>query len=267
MRSDHTGRTNLLENSEGRKFSSQMATVYRDDIKCLDETLQPHLADLGSLLLAQAETFFAPPGLCKSNTAVTIFDWDDTILCTSLLSSLDFPAEMPVNIKPLMEEMEDRAYRLLSEALALGPVYIVTNAVKGWVEDSAAQHLPGLMPLLSQLTVVSAREQFGYQNPDPGSWKKCAFLNLLKDIDFHQFQDIIVIGDSLYEMEAGLLMRNLFGLAYHLRIKLIKLKENPSAEVLSQQMDFLLGCFNLVALLPYDFYLRLEDGCDLEFQL
>ena len=30
----------------------------------------------------------------------------------------------------------------------------VTNAVSGWVQDSAAQHLPGLLPLLSRVTAL-----------------------------------------------------------------------------------------------------------------
>lgn len=70
------------------------------------------------------------------------------------MSSLDFPAEMPANVKPLMQDIEDQACHLLSEALAYGPTYIVTNAVDGWVLDSAAQHLPGLLSLGAVMNMI-----------------------------------------------------------------------------------------------------------------
>jgi len=253
--------------STGDTPSVGMETVYRDDIKCLD-TVQPHLADYGRLLLAslQGEPLLAPPGISKANSAVTIFDWDDTILCTSFLSSLDFPAEMPVNVKPLMQVIEDQASSLLLEALALGPVYIVTNAVDGWVMDSAAQHLPGLLPLLSRVTVISARGAHAHLYPDsPGLWKICAFFDLLNDIDFHAFQDIIVIGDSFYEMVAGEAVRNVFA---DVRVKLVKFKENPSAEVLSQQLTSLLLCFKELASTPiHNLFWRFDEGSNLELHL
>ena len=49
----------------------------------------------------------------------------------------------------------------------------------------------------------------------------------------------MVIGDSLYEMVAGQTVRDIFS---DLRVKLVKLKENPSAEALCQQLTSLLMC-------------------------
>jgi len=238
--------------------------VYRDDIKCLDETVQT-LADASLWLALDGETLLKPPGLSKTDSTVTIFDWDDTLLCTSLLTNLGFPDEVPSNFKASMQEIEDRAHRLISEALELGPTYIVTNAVSGWVQDSAAQHLPGLLPLLSRVTVISARGAYAYLYPDqPGLWKTCTFYNLVRDTDLHQFRDLIVIGDSFYEMVAGQLLRDMF---LDLRVKLIKLKESPSPEVLSQQLAAMLLCYKQVASNSTNIYWRLDEGCDLELKM
>ncbi|CAJ1371467.1 unnamed protein product [Effrenium voratum] len=242
-----------------------METVYRDDIKCLDETVQPHLADASLWLALQGETLLAPPGLSKSDSTVTIFDWDDTILCTSLLSTLGFPTEVPGDVKSVMKEIEDQACSLLTEALALGPTYIVTNAVSGWVQDSAAQHLPGLLPLLSRVTVISARSAYAYLYPDePSLWKTCTFYNLVKGTTLHEFRDVIVVGDSLYEICAGQLLGNLFP---DLCVKLVKLQENPSPETISQQLGSLMLCYKLVASNPSSLYWRLDEGSGQELQL
>lgn len=70
----------------------------------------------------------------------------------------------------------------------------------------------------------------------------CAFYSLLSEIDVYQrlvsawsaknfkgsyrCRDLVVIGDSLYEMVAGQTVRDIFS---DLRVKLVKLKEQLNA--------------------------------------
>ena len=69
--------------------------------------------------------------------AVFIFDWDDTILCTTYLSSFQFIDIGPEN-KALLTRLDDSSNRLLSRADLKGQkIYIITNAAKGWVEYSS----------------------------------------------------------------------------------------------------------------------------------
>jgi hypothetical protein len=69
-------------------------------------------------------------------TVVFIFDWDDTILCTSSLSSMHF-LEINNDAKNLLKKLDDTSSMLLSKVVAKGDVYIITNAAKGWVEHSS----------------------------------------------------------------------------------------------------------------------------------
>eukprot|EP00440_Ansanella_granifera_P072908 gb/GFBE01079121.1/.p1 GENE.gb/GFBE01079121.1/~~gb/GFBE01079121.1/.p1 ORF type:complete len:267 (+),score=42.65 gb/GFBE01079121.1/:1-801(+) len=206
----------------------------------------------------QADLLQPPQQLYHAST-VTIFDWDDTILCTSVLDSLGFPAEVPGDSKAVLQLIEDQARSLLLQALCLGPTYIVTNAMSGWVEESAARHLPGLLPLLSRVTVISARSAYAYLYPDqPGLWKTCAFFNLVKDTDGHQCRDLIVIGDSFYEMNAAQALCTIFA---NLRVKLIKLKEIPSLDDLFQQLITMLAWYKQVADCPSELFWRLDEAC------
>lgn len=68
--------------------------------------------------------------------AVFIFDWDDTVLCTSYLSSMQF-LEINNDAKNLLKKLDDISSNLLSKVVAKGEVYIITNAAKGWVEYSS----------------------------------------------------------------------------------------------------------------------------------
>lgn len=63
---------------------------------------------------------------------VFIFDWDDTILCTSSLSSMQF-LEINNDAKNLLKKLDETSSTLLSKVVPKGQVYIITNAAKGWV--------------------------------------------------------------------------------------------------------------------------------------
>eukprot|EP00913_Durusdinium_trenchii_P020972 g19707.t1 len=100
-------------------------------------------------------------------------------------------------------------------------------------------------------------------------WKCRAFLDLMLDKGL-QCRDLVVIGDSLYdaraesgslEMEAGSLIGQFF---QHVRVKMLKLKENPSVENLSQQLNTLQTCFKDVASIPNNFFVRLDEGSEVQ---
>lgn len=68
---------------------------------------------------------------------VFIFDWDDTILCTTYLSSFQF-LDIGPDTKSVLEKLDECSYRLLDRAKEKGQkIFIITNAAKGWVEYSS----------------------------------------------------------------------------------------------------------------------------------
>jgi hypothetical protein len=75
---------------------------------------------------------------------VTIFDWDDTLLCTTYLGSygfIDLPNEVNDQLATLNEsgvcDYNNFQSRLLQRAADHGDTFIITNAAQGWVEYSS----------------------------------------------------------------------------------------------------------------------------------
>jgi len=114
----------------------------------------------------------------KYETAI-LFDWDDTLLCTSFIS----PSGVYKNVqlsKAVMQSikvLERTTKRMLEQAVAIGRVYIITNACDGWVQFSCKTFMPEVLPILSKITIISARAR--YEKKYPGQvpkWKLYAFL-------------------------------------------------------------------------------------------
>eukprot|EP00455_Lapot_gusevi_P020373 TRINITY_DN2162_c0_g2_i1.p5 TRINITY_DN2162_c0_g2~~TRINITY_DN2162_c0_g2_i1.p5 ORF type:complete len:118 (+),score=37.77 TRINITY_DN2162_c0_g2_i1:265-618(+) len=75
-----------------------------------------------------------------SETAI-IFDWDDTLLASSFLSSKGFRLDVPLQptgeIEADLRKLESCVISLLNLAMTHGRTFIITNAETGWVQLSA----------------------------------------------------------------------------------------------------------------------------------
>ena len=173
----------------------------------------------------------------KQHNSIIIFDWDDTLLPTTVLTPggiFDEDMELPeIDIEKLLK-LEELTSKILTEAVEKGNVYIITNAGKGWVEYSAKRFYPSILPILSKIKIISARGQ--YEKVFPGNtrqWKIEAFLNLQKSVNMKLVTNIICIGDSLFEMEAGRILASRFTEAF---VKTIKFREAPKLDELIKQL-------------------------------
>ena len=84
----------------------------------------------------------------KQHCTLIIFDWDDTLLCTSAIQSTRPPAT-----KDLLA-LEAEAVKLLELAKTLGTVIIITNAIEGWWESSSFRIYPMLDVMLTMIVVM-----------------------------------------------------------------------------------------------------------------
>ena len=173
----------------------------------------------------------------KQHNSIIIFDWDDTLLPTSFLTPggiFDENMKIPSIETEKISKLEQAILKLLSEAVEKGNVYIITNAGNGWVEYSAKRFYPSIMPVLEKIKIISARGL--YEKIYPGNsrqWKIEAFLNLKNNINMKLVTNIICIGDSLFEMEAGRILASKFKEAF---IKTIKFREAPNLDELLKQL-------------------------------
>jgi len=139
-----------------------------------------------------------PSVLPNSSNTLIIFDWDDTLFCTSALKI----GENNMAVADL-SALQEHVLSLLSLAKCLGKVAIVTSSSRGWVERSAKKWLPALLPVLEEIPIIYARERYGSTFPmNSMQWKLQSFRELHESLAL-TLGNIVVIGDSRDEMRAA----------------------------------------------------------------
>ena len=173
----------------------------------------------------------------KQHNSIIIFDWDDTLLPTSFLTPGGVFNENIIlsdSDQEKLSTIEHYVSELLNSSVEKGNVFIITNAGKGWVEYSANRFYPSIKENLKKIEIISARGE--YEKLYPGNsreWKIQAFLTLLKFVNVKLVTNIICVGDSLFEMEAGRILASKFTEAF---IKTIKFREAPKLDELIKQL-------------------------------
>ena len=183
----------------------------------------------------------------KYHNSLIIFDWDDTLLPTSFLTpkgTFSEDIELSPSDYKKMQEISNYVYEILKESIEKGDVYIITNAGINWVQFSANLFYPNISELLKKIKIISARGE--YEKSFPGNlrqWKIQAFLNLLNNVNKKLVTNIVCIGDSLFEIEAGRILASNFNEAF---IKTIKFREAPKLDELLKQLKLVAQQFGSI---------------------
>lgn len=215
--------------------------------------------------------------------SVIIFDWDDTLLASTFLSGegyrLDSTDPLPEELYQQFRQLETAVIAILTTALQYGLVRIITNAETGWVQMSAEKWLPGVLPLLKRMQVVSARSTYEGQFPThqyhnaANRWKKkqlsflwkhsCfeeqirqafelhktgADLGVLSEADTNSatprcIKNVLSFGDSQAEREA---VHNVTRNLKWTLTKSVKFHERPTPEQLTRQIELVQNCFQTI---------------------
>ena len=182
----------------------------------------------------------------KNYNSIIIFDWDDTLLPTSYLrqEKLFFTKILPDKEKEKLKILENTIYKILEMAISKGEVYIITNSGMGWIEYSARKFYPKLLEILDNVHIISARNEYEDEFPgDAREWKVQTFLNIKNKMNNKLVTNIICLGDSSEEIEAGKILATQFLEAY---IKTVKFKENPIPLELNKQLELVANQFNYI---------------------
>jgi len=215
--------------------------AHRDEAAARDESLGR--GDFRSKYIAKiVGSGGGLPQRAPAHQTVFIFDWDDTLLCTSWLIARSSASWLgarhwrpDAKTAAHLACIEQFAANLLKKALSVGRAVIVTNAGSSWVETSARRWAPGLLPLLQNMQVVSARDIYQGRHPKEGQrWKIAAFLGLQHTIPDKLVTNLIAFGDSELEMTAAQVLRGQFE---HAVLKAVKFLPTPSPLELLAQME------------------------------
>eukprot|EP00930_Biecheleria_cincta_P017909 TRINITY_DN14110_c0_g1_i1.p1 TRINITY_DN14110_c0_g1~~TRINITY_DN14110_c0_g1_i1.p1 ORF type:complete len:482 (+),score=80.43 TRINITY_DN14110_c0_g1_i1:92-1537(+) len=181
--------------------------------------------------LSYEKVWVPKPERPRQHSTLIVLDWDDTLLCTSFLLSQNLSSR---TVTQRLECVARAAIELLILAKSLGETLIITNAVGSWVEQSAKDYLPSVLPFLADLEVISARQRYEMYFPDQvAKWKAETFVEVQKRRSPESITNFISIGDSSFERDAALRIGDLFPQAV---IKIIKFKEDPTPEELAKEL-------------------------------
>lgn len=188
---------------------------------------------------------------------IIIYDWDDTLLCTSYLNQLSDPQNtQDPEVLEKLRKLDLAVVSLLKASFSLGSNYVITNAMRGWVEFSAAKWLPSVVPMLDHFKIVSARSD--YEQLYPGNyhqWKERAFLQIPQLGGTESITNLVVLGDSMVEMDAAKTLKNCYSRAC---IKTIKFQDSPTPEELMKQLGLVASKFQEICTAAKDMTIRLE---------
>lgn len=189
-----------------------------------------------------------------SGDSLVIFDWDDTLLPTSVLTAgghflaengaaADEPFTSPLVLWTWRAELAACAaagLQALRVAKQHGKVIVVTNAMHGWVHATAARFMPQLAAELEGVPVISARSIYEPQGfADPATWKMLCFQRVLQCVQFDPWgalgpRSVVSIGDSWHEREA--VMRASTDIGPWCYVKSLKLAERPTMSQITHQL-------------------------------
>ena len=184
----------------------------------------------------------------KSNT-LFIFDWDDTLMCTSYIMPIVNSNNLNINTKMVREKLknlDENISNLLNKSLEHGIVFLITNSSPGWVEYSSTNFLPLTAKVLSNIKIISAKGLFSKKYPgDKMQWKIEAFKYAIEkyNINTKIISNIICLGDSYYDLEAIESLRYCFRNAF---IKIIKFKECPHIVELEKQIFIVISQLDFI---------------------
>ena len=237
---------NISENSDYLDISNEPILLNRENKKKKNNIKSNKLRNsyYTKLVLSNILSFKIEPKV----TNIFIFDWDDTLMCTSYVAptgvlNLD---EMKPNDRTTMKNLDQLVSNLLNKALDKGLVFIITNAAYGWIEYSAKKLYPISYEVLKKVKIVSARGMCEKKYPgDYRQWKTKAFIETMKksNINFLKTANIISFGDSIIELEALHKLKEIFADGY---IKTIKFKENPQPLELIKELKIILLQFDVI---------------------
>jgi hypothetical protein len=204
-----------------------------------------------------------------------IYDWDDTLMFTYFIFNTEYgktlelvraqnkfktvgdyfqlsEAEVSPSLgdeRPQQKTTKDQAFFnryileldkvstiLLRKSKEIGKVLIVTNALEGWVEESARFYLPNVSNELRNIEILSARTTFQpiypeFINKNFKLWKYKMFQHIINN---NKNNDFYSIGDSDAEFNA---MIDIKQENPTINISIIKFKFEPTLQYLKLEIE------------------------------
>ena len=194
----------------------------------------------------------------KKYNNIFIFDWDDTLFPTSYLfdkKNEKLSEDELIEVK----NIEKLVIKIINKCKKYGHVFIITNSKEGWTESCVMKYFQEFFSeILEKIDIISARYLYEGKYPfNKEKWKIETFNFLQNNFNYDKkiLTNIICIGDSNYEIEAGKLFAENFNNSV---VKTIKFKENPDLGELLKQLSLIND--KMIRFIKYPKSMSLQTG-------
>jgi len=164
-----------------------------------------------------------------------ILDWDDTLFPTS------WTLKHNITNDKYYAQLDDVIYHLLSNLAKYGQIMIITNASIKWFDMTVIKLPKTNIMIKNKISVLSARDIYRDQYPDNiNVWKTMLFKQVVtKYFDGVLMQNIVSVGDDVYEFDATVNLYNGHSVIKNRILKTIRLIKKPSLKDMVKQIQIL----------------------------
>ena len=142
---------------------------------------------------------------------LTVFDWDDTLLCSSYIEQNGWNntrEHISNEQKESLQRLEEIVCKCLDKALFYSDVVIITNSDHGWVEISSNIFMPKVWNLISNKKISTISAKTLYQSVLPYErWKyetmNIAINNFVSKNPGEHTKHFISFGDTVNDRNAA----------------------------------------------------------------
>ena len=195
------------------------------------------------------------PQKISSNTkkeTVFIFDWDDTLMCTSFILSKD--QNLSEEDKKLINNLGKIVNIFLKECNKYGKIIIMTNSTEKWMKQTSEKYLKIKNILISKIQIISTRDLFSKKGIETKKWKELAMEDILYKYG-DKIENIICGSDSENDIEV---FKNISKKYNKINISTIKFKSKPSPLIMIKQIQYLNKKINEIIGTNKNYYLIKE---------
>lgn len=201
--------------------------------------------------------------ICKERTLI-IFDWDDTLMCTSFILQEDISLQSDSIIVhkhwEKLEKLSKSIIEIITTSKIYGEVVIITNADEGWVQMTAQKFMPEIIPIIENIEIISAKTSYEKLHPNNFYiWKYLVMKNLIEKKRYPCLskKNILSFGDSLIERRGVQKVAKEF---LNTVSKSVKFKEKSDIESLRRQIDVVKSTIKYIAEYHSDLDLQLTEN-------
>ena len=176
-----------------------------------------------------------PQKTSKNNKKETVFilDWDDTLMCTSFISSKT--KSLSDEEKNIITNLGKIVSIFLKECLKYGNIIIMTNSSEKWLKKTAENYLKIEKDIIGNIKIISTRDRYYKKGINPAKWKELALGEILLKYG-DKIENLICGSDSESDIEV---FKNISKINEDINISTIKFKTKPSPSIMIKEIEYL----------------------------